>query len=227
MNGLGFVYTAMKNYELARQYIEEALNIEKDKLEENNPTTLTSRYCLGWLEYNIGLSKYDERNYEEAKKHFAEAEINLKKALDGRQIVFRYYPDHPAILEAKNALAMLYSAMGSLSYEEQNYEEAKSIFTKAQDYFNEALNGRQRVLGYDHPATLETQNGLALLYWAMGKYSDSKKLLEDTLNSRIKILGAEHPDTLATQESLNELEYIMEQTQPDTKTEETPVQPAQ
>lgn len=224
MNGLGFVYTAMRNYELAKQYIDEALNIGKE-LGENNPSTLTSRYCLGWLEYNIGLSKYDEQHYEEAKAHFAEAEVNLNKALDGREKVFRYYPDHPAILEAKNALAMLYSAMGNLSNEELNYEEAKTLFAKAQGYFNEALSGRQRVLGNDHPATLETQNGLALLYWAMGKYSDAKKLLEDALSSRITILGAEHPDTLATQEALSELEYIMQQEQTDTKTEETPVKP--
>ncbi len=169
MNGLGFVYIAMRNYELARHYIDQAINTGKNKLGENNPTTLTSQYCLGLLEFHIGLSKLDTLYYEEANTHFAKAEVNLNKALDGRRKVFRYYPDHPAILEAKNALGMLYSAMG--------------------------------------------------------KYSDAKKLLEETLRSRNAILGAEHPDTLATQEAISELELIMEQEQADTKTEETPVQP--
>ncbi|MBN2588928.1 MAG: serine/threonine protein kinase [Sedimentisphaerales bacterium] len=152
MNGLGFVYTVMKNYDLAKEYLESALKTGREKFEENNPTTLTSLYCLGWMEYNIGLLKYEEENLDDADQHFSEAE----------------------------------------------------------EYLIEALLGRRDVLGYDNPTTLETENALGMLYWAMGKYSDAKSQLDYTLTQRTAKLGAQHPDTLATKDALSELEYFME-----------------
>jgi tetratricopeptide (TPR) repeat protein len=127
MNGLGIVFTAKKEYDRAQSCLEEALRIGRDKLGENNPTTLTSLQCLGALEYHRG-------NDEKSEKY-------LLEALSGRQRILG--DDHPAALETKNSLAILYKSMG-------RYSEAKPLF-------EETLSGRTSKLGPQHPDTLQTQ----------------------------------------------------------------------
>jgi serine/threonine protein kinase/tetratricopeptide (TPR) repeat protein len=65
-----------------------------------------------------------------------------------------------------------------------------------------ALELRTARLGPDHPDTLESQNSLALAYWAAGQYDRAILLLERTLAARSAKLGPDHPDTLISQSSL-------------------------
>jgi len=61
--------------------------------------------------------------------------------------------------------------------------------------FDEALKGRQRELGDDHPDTLETKNDLALLYKEQGDYAKAEPLLVEAVEGRRKKLGNTHPHT--------------------------------
>ncbi|MCP4284423.1 MAG: CHAT domain-containing protein [Gammaproteobacteria bacterium] len=60
----------------------------------------------------------------------------------------------------------------------------------------------ERVLGSEHPQTLESIYNLAILYWSQGRYEEAEPLHKRALAARERALGPEHPDTLA---SINDL----------------------
>jgi eukaryotic-like serine/threonine-protein kinase len=65
-----------------------------------------------------------------------------------------------------------------------------------------ALELRMARLGPDHSDTLNSQNSLALAYWAAGQNDRAIPLLEGTVAVRSGKLGPDHPDTLTSQNNL-------------------------
>jgi tetratricopeptide (TPR) repeat protein len=80
-------------------------------------------------------------------------------------------------------------------------------YNEAERFFDEALKGRQRELGDDHPHTLETKNDLAVLYKEQGRYEEAEILLLEAVEGRRLKLGDKHPHT---QLSLNNLIALYE-----------------
>ena len=70
-----------------------------------------------------------------------------------------------------------------------------------------ALNGRERLLGSEHPDTLTSVNRLAMLLQAKGDYAGAEPLLRRTLEGTERVLGHEHPHTL---ESVNNLAALLQ-----------------
>lgn len=68
-----------------------------------------------------------------------------------------------------------------------------------------ALQGREGALGEKHITTLETINGLGILYWRQGKIQEAEKMYLRALVGRKEALGARHTSTL---EALNNLGII-------------------
>jgi tetratricopeptide (TPR) repeat protein len=64
------------------------------------------------------------------------------------------------------------------------------------------LADHERVLGPDHPDTLQSRNNLAIAYQAAGRTEEAIGLHEQTLATRERILGPDHPDTLASRNNL-------------------------
>jgi tetratricopeptide (TPR) repeat protein len=62
-------------------------------------------------------------------------------------------------------------------------------------HFINASNLRERVLGAEHPATLNSVNNLAFLHSSMGDYEKAKPLYERAAEGFIKKLGKDHPQT--------------------------------
>jgi tetratricopeptide (TPR) repeat protein len=60
----------------------------------------------------------------------------------------------------------------------------------------------ERVLGHDHPDTLNARNGLAIAYEAAGRIDEAIALHEQTLAAFERVLGHDHPDTLASRNNL-------------------------
>ncbi len=60
----------------------------------------------------------------------------------------------------------------------------------------------ERLLGPDHPDTLNAWNSLAAAYLAAGRPADAVSLFERTLVGRERTLGPTHPDTLNSQNNL-------------------------
>jgi tetratricopeptide (TPR) repeat protein len=76
---------------------------------------------------------------------------------------------------------------------------------QAEELFREALDRGVRVLGPEHPQTLGTMHGLALVYAAQGKTPDAVALLIDVLARRRRVLGSDHPATTGALEALGEM----------------------
>lgn len=91
-------------------------------------------------------------------------------------------PDHPAVAESLNELAVLARNQG-------DYE-------RAERFHRQALSIREKALEPDHPATTLSLNNLGVLYCTWGKYEQAEPLLKRALSTREQALGSEHPDTL-------------------------------
>jgi tetratricopeptide (TPR) repeat protein len=59
-----------------------------------------------------------------------------------------------------------------------------------------------RVLGPDHPDSLNARNSLAAAYQAAGRTDEAIPLFEQTLVARVRLLGPDHPDALTSQNNL-------------------------
>jgi len=69
----------------------------------------------------------------------------------------------------------------------------------------QVLATSERVLGPEHPGTLESVNNLAALYQAQGRYGEAEPLFKRALAARERVLGTEHPGTLTSVSNLARL----------------------
>jgi tetratricopeptide (TPR) repeat protein len=82
------------------------------------------------------------------------------------------------------------------------YKEAEPLLINLQE-------SRRRVLGEEHPDTLESIADLGLLYEHQGRYNEAEPLFVKVLEIRRRVLGEEHPDTLKSKAHLGML-YSMQ-----------------
>ena len=205
MNGLGMLYIIEKKYNDAYLLFNEAYSRSSSVLGDEHPDTLYSMNGLGLVYTATG--------------DYSNANLYLERALTiGRD---KLGEDNPTTLTTLQCFGWLEYNLGNSKHSEGNDEEANEDYDKAEGYLTDALLGRQRVLGLDHPATLETQFGLALVYKATGKYTLAEQMLKDTLKSRTQQLGAQHPDTIKTQEEFNDVENILQNQQADVSTDDS------
>ena len=71
-------------------------------------------------------------------------------------------------------------------------------YAAARELDEDTLARRRRVLGEDHPGTLDSANNLALDLRVLGEVQAARELNEDTLARRRRVLGDDHPDTLTS-----------------------------
>jgi len=82
-------------------------------------------------------------------------------------------------------------AIANILDDQGEYENAERIL-------REVLNGREHVLGPEHPDTLSARNKLAITLFHQRKYVEAEAEDRAVLKLREKVLGLEHPDTLKT-----------------------------
>jgi D-Tyr-tRNAtyr deacylase len=88
-----------------------------------------------------------------------------------------------------------YANFGRLLREQGYSKEAETLEIKV-------LNERNKILGVDHPETINALENLAATYCNLGKYIEAEKLEIQVLNGRNRILGVEHTDTINAIENL-------------------------
>jgi Flp pilus assembly protein TadD len=71
----------------------------------------------------------------------------------------------------------------------------ESRFAEAERFDRETLDIRRRVLGPEHPQTVNSMNGLAGDLFREGRYAEAEKLYRETFDIERRVLGPEHPDT--------------------------------
>src|SRR5206468_1813174 len=70
------------------------------------------------------------------------------------------------------------------------------------------LDGREKILGKEHPDTLTSVSDIALVLRDQGKYEEAEAMNRRALDGEEKVLGKEHPDTLTSVSTLASiLEY--------------------
>jgi hypothetical protein len=75
----------------------------------------------------------------------------------------------------------------------------------AEAEYRQVLDIRQRVLGPEHPSTLETRHEIAGMMVEQGRAADAEAEYRQVLDIRQRVLGPEHPSTRLTVEMLKDL----------------------
>jgi serine/threonine protein kinase/tetratricopeptide (TPR) repeat protein len=75
-------------------------------------------------------------------------------------------------------------------------------FKAAERHLRRAVELREREVGLDDPATLDSRNSLGVLLTELGRYAEAIELLEETLKHFQIALGSEHRDTLNSMRNL-------------------------
>ncbi len=78
----------------------------------------------------------------------------------------------------------------------------KGQYGDAERTFRVVLEERERVLGSEHPDTLEARNCLEVALYYGGKYAEAEAEARTLLAIRGKVLGPDHPDTLKARNNL-------------------------
>ena len=76
------------------------------------------------------------------------------------------------------------------------------MYAQAEPLFTNILEFRRRILGDEHPRTLNSANNLAFLYEQQGKLEQAESMFMKTLELNRRVQGEEHPDTLETMSKL-------------------------
>jgi non-specific serine/threonine protein kinase/serine/threonine-protein kinase len=88
--------------------------------------------------------------------------------------------------------------------------EAIGVYEKSVDELEGALSIQERVLGQDHPDTLNTMNSLSTIFIRLGRYVDAESLLLKTIPIQKDVLGAEHPRTIISMQNLGVVYYYQQ-----------------
>jgi tetratricopeptide (TPR) repeat protein len=82
------------------------------------------------------------------------------------------------------------------------FMRSRGQYRQALPLHEQAVAGRRRVLGDDHPDTLISMSNLALARRALGDLHGACDLFEQVLTTRRRVLGDDYPDTLRSMNSL-------------------------
>jgi tetratricopeptide (TPR) repeat protein len=105
----------------------------------------------------------------------------------------------------------------SLLHNTAEYLHTRGEYAAAEEMHRRALEGKEKVLGKEHPDTLASMNNLAEVLRDQGKYEQAEKMHQLTLKRKEKVLGKEHPDTLM---SMNNLALVLDSQGKHDETEE-------
>ena len=95
----------------------------------------------------------------------------------------------------ENSLSILLFNIGEYFLRTGKYNEAEAAC-------QQALQLNQKVLGTEHPSTLDSMNSLAVVLYRQGRYDEAEAAHRQTLQLMQKVLGTEHPSTLGSMHNL-------------------------
>jgi tetratricopeptide (TPR) repeat protein len=171
---LGHALQRQEEYAAAEPYIREALELRRQSLGEDHPTTLGAMSGLASL--------LMQRN------NLTEAEPLAKELVDKSRRV--YGNEHASTLAAINI-------MGQVLFSQNKNAETEP-------YYREALETGRRVLGEDHPDTIVWIANYGYLLRRLGRFAEAEKYLREALDKNRKRLGENHPYTVKFMGSLAE-----------------------
>ncbi|KAK3383706.1 hypothetical protein B0T24DRAFT_645911 [Lasiosphaeria ovina] len=189
-------YSQMAKYEEAEQMYRQALELNEKVLGREHPSTLDSMN-------NLGLVLGSQGKYEEAEQIHRQA-LELYEKVLGRE--------HPSTLDSMNNLGLVLGSQGKYEEAEKMHRQAlelkeKGKYEEAEQMHRQALELYEKVLGREHPSTLNSINNLGVVLGSQGKYEEAEQMHRQALELKEKVLGHEHPSRLA---SMNNLGLVLE-----------------
>lgn len=85
------------------------------------------------------------------------------------------------------------------------YNDTQGKYPLAHSRFSEALDLRKKLLGAEHPETIETASCLGEVLFREAKYTEGEEVMRYALDSSKKVLGLEHPLTRTNMGHLAEM----------------------
>jgi tetratricopeptide (TPR) repeat protein len=154
-----------------------------------------------WLKQNKQLEKWRKESVKIMAKAFPSGEyetwIDCQVLLPHSKEVMSYVSSNEG--EALNRAMVA----GNTAW----YLYLRGEYAAAEEISRDALDGREKVLGPEHPDTLTSVNNLGSVLERQGKYEEAEAMHRRALKGREKVLGLEHPDTLT---SVNNLGLLLE-----------------
>ena len=116
----------------------------------------------------------------------------------------RLLPHAVAVAEHGQRLSVEPEVWLRLQGEAATYLWSRGQYRQASALNEQTLAARRRLLGDDHPDTLNSMNNLAATRRALGDLPGAHDLHEQTLTARRRLLGDDHPATLNSMNNLAE-----------------------
>lgn len=170
VRNIGMAHWRLQDYETARPYYEEALEVYDQILEDGHPEVSYVVNALAILNYNLG-------DYEAARPMFERELANLERTLGA---------EHRHTASIMNNLGLLLLTM--------------ELLDEARPRIVESLRIREAVLGPEHDEVATSLFNLGQLQLAEDSPESARDSLRRCLTIREKTLGPEHPFVASTLE---------------------------
>jgi tetratricopeptide (TPR) repeat protein/tRNA A-37 threonylcarbamoyl transferase component Bud32 len=164
-------------YELARDYQEQALALRVRELGPKHPSVAMALN-------NLAIIAEDQGNYAEARKLYEQA-MNIRIEALG--------PDHPVV-------AGTLINLGNLDFRAGKFAEARQAYERA-------LALSERALGPEHPDVANALNGLGSVAFAENDYAASREYRIRVLDILQKTRGPDHPSVANTLGNLGNIAF--------------------
>ena len=158
----------------ARELLDrEAKRVSEQMTERESEVQASLMHTLGRVYMELGLPERGAPLLEKA--------LELRRA--------KLDPEHPAIGDSLNRLAILWAETGE--------------YERAEELFREGLDRRRKLFGPgDHDAIASSLNNLALVLHEQGEYRDALPLYREALEMSQRLVGRRHPDTALEMDNL-------------------------
>ncbi|MCA9172994.1 MAG: tetratricopeptide repeat protein [Planctomycetales bacterium] len=211
---IGVAYGQLGQYGPAEQALTESVRVRTEALGANDGDTFAAQAALGALYLQSG--KYEQaeqllrdvvqrhsaaagpqrRTWLEAKADLANLLIWLAKFDESRDLLASAIPEAEQLL-------------GPRHRETLEMRASEVDLLKEMGKFDEALTAAQRVvelatehLGAVHSTTLFAKYSLGQCYYAQGRPTQARQVLEETRMGMATALGEQHPGTLSVENDL-------------------------
>ena len=110
--------------------------------------------------------------------------------------------------ESKYGIFKIRGDQITVSYMDDAYEKFWRPFweqgysKEAETLHIEVLDKRNKILGVEHPDTIDAMGSLGVTYHSLEKYTEAEKEKIQVLDASNIILAVEHPNTISTMENL-------------------------
>ncbi|KAF8538700.1 hypothetical protein BDD12DRAFT_884441 [Trichophaea hybrida] len=163
----------------------------------------TSNYRLHRL---VSFCVREQMDLEDPKRGYELLEIAIK-------LIYDSFPNDIAgnLTSCTHLLSHAATALGHVDCQNLEFRSTRllqayvgSVLREKGDYpgalewYQRALDGKEKTLGKDHPSTLSTVHNMALVFGSQGEYGKALEWYQRALDGKEKTLGKDHPSTLTT-----------------------------